>query len=273
MHKLKIGIVGCGAIGSSLARVIAKDLKQQARLCALYDLEKNKAWVLSKEILKRPNLATDSLQQLIQRSELVIEAASAKSSWDIARMALCSGNDIMIMSVGGVASHIKDLTALAKAHKVRVYIPSGAICGIDGLKAASTGKLKKVVLTTTKNPLSFRGVKYIQRRRINLDKIKKEKVLFYGSASSAIRHFPQNINVAALLSLAGLGLDKTRVKIIASAAVSRNMHEVRIESVSGNITTRTENILHPDNPKTSYLAVLSAIAVLRQIFEPVKIGT
>jgi aspartate dehydrogenase len=179
----------------------------------------------------------------------------------------------MIMSVGGVAGRLKQLNALAKNNHSRVYIPSGALSGIDALKAANIGRINKVILTTIKNPASFRGVKYIETRGINLNKIKKDTVLFSGKAAEAVKYFPQNINVAAVLSLAGIGVNKTRVRIIASPEVTRNIHEVRIESGAGNITTRTENVLHPDNPKTSYLAVLSAVAMLKQILGPVKIGT
>jgi len=271
--KLKIGIVGCGAIGSSLAKAIVEDFGSDARLCALHDLERNKARSLSQKVVKSTAIAVDNLKELIARSELIIEAASAKVSWDIARNVLFMGKDVLIMSVGGVITRLKQLTILSRANNARVYIPSGAICGIDALKAANIGKVKRVVLTTTKNPLSFKGVKYIEHKRINLDKIKKDKILFCGKACAAVKYFPQNINVAALLSLAGIGADKTEVKIIASPQVTKNIHEISIESVAGNISTRTENILHPDNPKTSYLAVLSAISTLKQILQPVRIGT
>ncbi|MDD2679847.1 MAG: aspartate dehydrogenase [Candidatus Omnitrophica bacterium] len=273
MDKLKIGIVGCGAIGSSLARVIVKDFSRQARLSALFDIDKEKARRLSQKLFRTPAVAADNLKQLLRGSGLIIEAASAKVSWDIAKRALTMGRDVMIMSVGGVAIRLAQLTALAENKRAKVYIPSGALCGIDGLKAANMGRIRKVTLTTVKNPASFKGVKYIEAKGINLSKVKKDTVLFFGKAAEAVKYFPQNINVAAVLSLAGVGVNKTRVRIIASPKVTRNIHEVRVESIAGNITTRTENILHPDNPKTSYLAVLSAVAMLKQILGPVKIGT
>ena len=273
MNKLKIGIVGCGAIGSSLAKVIVQDLTQSAQLSALFDIDSTKAKGLSKKISRRAALTAGSLKQLIGKSELIIEATSAKVSWDIARNALAAGKDVMIMSVGGVANRLNQLTALAKNNHSRVYIPSGALCGIDALKAANMGRINKVTLTTVKNPVSFKGVRYIQEKGIDLSKVKKDTVLFSGKASAAVKYFPQNINVAAVLSLAGIGINQTRVRIIVSPKVTRNIHEVRIESAAGNITARTENVLHPDNPKTSYLAVLSAVAMLKQILGPVRIGT
>jgi aspartate dehydrogenase len=135
------------------------------------------------------------------------------------------------------------------------------------------GKVTKVQLTTRKHPRSFAGNAYAESRRIDLAHLKKEMVLYSGSAQEAIRYFPQNINVAALLAIAGLGLRNTRVIIIADPAVRNNIHELEIVSSAGSVRTRTQNLLHPDNPKTSYLAVLSAAAMLKQILNPVRTGT
>ena len=270
--KLKIGIVGCGAIGSSLAKAVAKNFRSQAEVSALYDIDQNKAEILSSSI-SRKKLTTENIEKLITKSDLIIEAASAKSSWEIAQKALSRGRDIMIMSVGGVVNNFIQLRKLAVKNSCKVYIPSGAISGIDALKGASIGKIKKVTLTTRKNPLSFSGVEYVKKKGIDLAKIRKDKVLFSGSAKEAVRFFPQNINVAAILSIAGIGQDKTKVRIVASPQTKKNIHEIEIEAKAARLFTRAENILHPDNPKTSYLAVLSAIATIKGILEPVKIGT
>jgi len=269
---LRIGIVGCGAIGSSLAQAIVRGSAGGVQLAAFYDLDNLKSAALAKR-LKKKSLAAENLGVLIRNSDLVVEAASAKASFSIAKRALASGKSIMVMSVGGIVRGFNSLSKLAARNNCKVYLPSGAISGIDALKAANTGKIKNITLITTKNPSGFKGVEYVRQKGINLFGLKKDVVLFSGKAKDAVRYFPQNINVAAVLSLAGIGISKTRVKIIASPKVSRNIHEIKIESAAGDISTRTENILHPDNPKTSYLAVLSAVAVLRQIPEPVRIGT
>jgi len=267
IKKLKIGIVGCGAIGSSLAKFVKHDLSKSAELAAIYDVDKNKSALISKK------LSVNSLEQLIKKADLVIECASARSSWGIAKASLSAGRDVMVMSVGGLIDYYRQLRSLAKLHEAKVYIPSGAISGIDALKAAGLDKIDSVIITTRKNPLSFRGVKFVETKGIKLDKIKKDMVLFFGPAKEAVKYFPQNINVAAVLSLAGIGPDKTQVKIIASPKVHKNIHEITIKSRAANIFTRTENILHPDNPKTSFLAVLAAVATLKQIIEPIYIGT
>ena len=273
VKKLRIGIVGCGAIGTSMAKAIVKDFASQARLVSLYDINKNKALGLARRLRAESSIVTHSLDYLIERVDLVIEAAEAKSCLSIARKALNNGCDIIIMSVGGIIAHKDKLRNLAKKNKARVYIPSGAVCGVDALKAASEKKIKKIILTTRKNPKSFEYSGYIKRKGIRLDKINRDTVLFSGNAGLAIKHFPQNINVAATLSIAGIGQRRTQVRIVACPKIKRNIHEIYIDSDVGRISTRVENLVHPDNPKTSFLAVLAAIATLRQILEPVRIGT
>jgi len=264
---LKIGIVGCGAIGKSLAKYIVRDLSAKAELSALYDLDQKQCARISKR------LTVATLRELIKKSDLVIESASGKSAFTIVKSALENGKDVMIMSVGGVLDRFSELERTAQAKKARIFIPSGALAGIDGLKASKISKIKRAVLTTYKNPLSFQGVKYISDKNINLAEIKKDKVLFFGPASQAVKYFPQNINVAAVLALAGIGKEKTKVKIVASPSAKRNIHEILVESNAGVVRARTENVLHPDNPKTSFLAVLAAAATLKQISEQVRIGT
>ncbi len=271
--KLKIGIVGCGAIGSSLARFISGEMRLECSLCALYDLDRGKSGLLAREVAFGKSIVSSGLSQLIRASDLVVEAASAEVSWQIASAAVRAKRDCLIMSVAGVSSRLRDLTMLARRYGAKVYIPSGAISGIDAVKASNVAAIKKVVLTTRKSPRSFEGVAYVRQRGVNLSALRSPTVLFSGPAADAVRYFPQNINVCAVLSLAGIGPDKTMVKIIAEPGLSRNIHEVLVESDAGTVMTLTENVLHPDNPKTSYLAVLSAAAMIKNIVSPVKVGT
>jgi len=272
-HLLKIGIVGCGAIGSSLAESINMDFQGHAKISSLFDLDPVKSLRLSRRLSLKRSTAVSSLKKLISRSDFVIECASARAVKDVAEAALKAGKDCMIMSAGGIALRFHELIVLADKHKAKIYIPSGAISGLDGLKASLWGGLKEVILTTRKNPVSFKGVPYVKEKGFALEGLKKDLVLFSGKAVDAVRFFPQNINVAAILSLAGLGIYNTKVRIIAVPGLKNNVHEIEIRSSAGRIFTRTENVIHPDNPKTSYLAVLSALACLKQVLDPVRIGT
>ncbi len=266
----KIGIVGCGAMGSTIAKAIVSDFKKQARLAALYDIDSGKSQKLG-NILNKKNIVVSGLMDLIKKSDLVIESAHSNSSRDIALKAIKKKRDCLIMSVGGLID-AQDVLALAKRKGCKVYIPSGAICGIDGLKAHKMAGIKKVILTTRKPPLALKGAPYITENKIDLEKINQETLIFEGTAADAVLAFPQNTNVAATLSLAGIGKDKTYVRIVSSPEYSGNTHEIQIESDAGSTFIRCENSPSPDNPKTSYLAILSAIATLKGILDPVKIG-
>jgi len=129
------------------------------------------------------------------------------------------------------------------------------------------------ILTTTKHPQGLKGAPFILENNIDLDSLKEKTLLFEGSADEAARAFPANVNVAASLGLAGLGAEKTRVRIFADPQASRNIHEIMVEGAFGKFTCCIENIPSPSNPKTSFLAALSAVATLRKITEPLQIGT
>ncbi|MDO8525700.1 MAG: aspartate dehydrogenase [Candidatus Omnitrophota bacterium] len=270
MIKIKVGIIGCGTIGSQLARACLGPLKDRFKLIAICDADADKARELKKAIKKGPGIL--NIEKLIKRCDLVVEAASAKVSGDILDKCVRSGKDCMIMSVGGIVGREKLLKS-AEARRVKVYIPSGAISGVDGLKSASAGRIDSVTVTTRKPSKGLEGAPYIKENSIDLSKISAETVVFEGTAVEAIRGFPQNVNVSAILSLAGLGAKKTRVRIITSPQITKNIHEVEIIGECGKIRTRTENVPSKTNPKTSELAVFSAIATLSGITNSVRIGT
>jgi len=268
---VRIGIIGCGTIGSRIAEHIDGKLKGRASLVALSDINEQNASRLAGSLDAKP--AVTDVDALIKTSDLVIEAASASYSGEVARKALSSGKDVMIMSTGGLLKDYKGLFALAEEKKANIYLPSGALCGLDGLKGAGSAGISKVTLTTTKPPEGFKGAPYVVKNNIDLGKIDREMVLFEGDAYGAMEGFPANINVAATLSLCGIGPAKTKVRIVASPAAKRNIHEVEAEGDFGKLSTRTENVPSPGNPKTSYMAILSAIATLEGIMGKVKIGT
>lgn len=269
--KLKIGIVGCGAIGSYLAKTIYLDFKDRAKLTALYDINLQKAYSLSSS-LKAKGIVAVSLEDLIKRCNLVIESASSGIAKEVAKAAILAKKDCLIMSVGGLLD-AKEIFEQARNKGCRIFVPSGAICGIDAIKAASLSKIEKIILTSRKPPAAFIGVPYLLKRNIKLDHLTKETTIFEGSVDMAVRLFPQNINVAATLSLASQCKEKIIVRIITSPEYKNNIHEIEVWAQSGRIFSRTENVVSADNPKTSLLAALSAVATLKGILETVKIGT
>lgn len=271
MKRLKIGIIGCGAIGKTIALYCAKHMRADVAVSALFDIDQTKAKSLREKLSGRPRIAK-SIEALVRSCDLVLESASVAASASALRQAVALGKDIMIMSSGGIVNR-QDLLNQARKKGCRVFIPSGAVIGLDGLKAASLEDITDVTLTTRKPAEGLKDAPYVVKNRIDLDSLKGETLIFEGSAAEAIKAFPKNINVSATLSMAALGPRKTRVRIISSPAYTKNIHEIEVRGGFGNFFARTENVPTPDNPKTSYMAVLSAIATLRGVVDSVRIGT
>jgi len=268
---IKIGLVGCGAIGAEIARAVDHGVID-ASLVAVCDHNSATAAALIDSLEHKPKKA--KLEELVSLSDLVIEAASQKAVAAVARAALTKGKRLMIMSVGALADGrlFSEIKGLAKENGSMVYLPSGAIAGLDGLKSASIGTIRRITLTTTKNPRGLIGAPYIAANKIDLDALAGPTLIFSGSALEAVKALPANVNVAATLYLAAGECD-VQVNVVADPDIHVNRHEILVEGSFGSISTKVENVPSPKNPKTSYLAALSAIATLRSIVEPVKIGT
>jgi len=273
---IDIGLIGCGTIGTLLARILDRETIGNVRLSMVYDLYLEKAEKLARELRSKPRVIK-SFEDMLSDPEvnLILEASSQAALQEIAVKVLESGKDLMPMSVGAFA----DSKFLAEVYDTltkrgsRLWIPSGAICGLDGVKAAVVAQVDSVTLTTTKPPAGFTGAPGVEEKKIDLQQIRSPTELFKGPAREACRLFPANVNVAAALSLAGIGPDRTMVKIIADPSVDRNIHEVEVRGEFGVLRTRVENVPSPDNPKTSYLAILSAVATLRKLAGQAQIGT
>lgn len=269
---LKIGIIGCGAIGTEICKAIDNNVIN-AELVAIYDRNSVNTEKMLKLLKNKPPVLLP--EELIRQVDIVIECASIQAVREYGRMVLESGKDLMVLSAGAFTDPdlADEFTAAAKAHKCRIYVPSGAIVGLDGLRSASVAAVSKVILTTTKNPDGLRGAPYVIENNIDLDSFREKTLLFEGNAWEAVRAFPANVNVGASLSLAGVGAKKTGVRVFVDPGVSRNIHEITVEGDFGRFTCCVENAPSPVNPRTSYLASLSAIAFLKKLTEPFWIGT
>lgn len=268
---IQIGILGCGTIGSALARAVVQKFPAVARLAYVSDRHPEQILKLRSR-LKPVKIKAVSVSELIRKSDFIIEAASVKASEEIVPLVLAAGKSILVLSVGGIL-RIKKLPDLLKRSKGSLHIPSGAVAGIDGVLAARTGGIESVQITTRKPLKGLMHAPYFIKKGFQAGKIKKPTLIFEGNAEAAIRNFPENINVAVTLSLAGIGAQKTRVRIFTSPTYRYNMHEIQIQSGYGQIVTQVINLPSRENPKTSALAIGSAIAALEKIFSPIKIGT
>ena len=262
---MKAGIIGCGFIGSEVAKFIDED--KNFRLIGMNDIDKSRFKILIKKLKhNRPKFM--ELDKLIENCDLIIESAAKNIIKRIlSDKTLDKENKILlIMSASGL---INNLNLLNKIKKCKVLLPSGAICGLDAIKAVS-GKIKSLTLTTTKPIKGLEGASYIIKNNIELKNLKNKKIIFEGKLNDAVSGFPQNINVAATLFLASK-FNNIKVKIAADPKTKFNSHEIEAIGDFGIIKTTTNN-LPSKNPRTSFLAVLSAIDTIKNIKNNIKIG-
>ncbi|MFQ5888377.1 MAG: aspartate dehydrogenase [Candidatus Hydrothermarchaeales archaeon] len=270
---MDIALIGCGFIGEFIARAIT-DGKIDADLLVVLDRHEEKMEKICRLFETRPKVARDIHDILDSDAELVVEAASIVAVRLFALDILKSKKSIMTMSTGAFADQelYDKVIETAKENNVKVYLPSGAIGGLDALRSASYDKIKEVTLETIKHPKSFKGAPYLIKNKIQLEGIHKKRTLYEGNAAEAIKGFPANVNVAVALALAGIGVEKTQVKIIADPDIGQNIHTINVKGEFGEFSFNVKNLPSPKNPKTSYLAALSAIATLQKIISPVKIA-
>ena len=270
----KIGLLGCGAIGTQIALAIDSG-KIDATLTHVYDQSTERAQTLVGKLNNKPEIVENTHLLSSNNIDLVVEAASQDAVKDVGLSILQNRKDLMVMSVGALLdeSIFDVLTDACKEFKKTIYLPSGAIAGLDGLKAVRD-ELESITLTTTKHPNSLQGAKFFETSEINIDSITESTTIFEGTAKEAVKLFPANINVAALLSLVGLGSNSTHVRIIADPNTSKNTHQINAVGKFGQMAFTIENVPDESNPKTSHLAILSAIEKLRIICSnDIEIGT
>ena len=246
-----------------------------ARLTQVYDISKARAEALTSRLKNRPQLVANPHLLSSRDVDIVVEAASQDAVRDNALSILQNRRDLMVMSTGALLdeSVYTVLEDACREFKKMIYVPSGAIAGLDGLRAVRD-ELEDVTLTTTKHPDALRGAKFFESADISVDDIAEKTAIFSGTAAEAVSLFPSNINVAALLSLAGLGSARTHVMIVADPATTRNSHRIEARGAFGKMTILAENVPDITNTKTSRLAVLSAIETLRQIcVSDIRVGT
>jgi len=270
----KIGLLGCGAIGTQIALAIDSG-KIPAILTHVYDDSKDASSQLVQKLKNKPEIVSNSHLLSSHPVDIVVEAASQNAVRDAALSILQNKRDLMIMSVGALLdeSIYEILSDACKDFKKTIYLPSGAIAGLDAIKSVKD-ELESISITTTKHPRSLKGAKFFETSDIDLDSINKKTIIFQGTAKQAVFLFPANINVAALLSLTGIGSEKTKVTIVADPNTDKNTHHIEASGKFGKMTFIIENFPDPTNPKTSRLATLSAIETLRKYCSnEIQIGT
>jgi aspartate dehydrogenase len=277
----KIGIIGFGTIGYQIARSIESGYLSLARLSFIVDLSSERLEVAKKlftnekpTMFSDPDLLFDS--ESYKRTQIIVESASGAAVRQYAKQILSDGKYLIIFSVGELVDDtlLKELESEAARHTGVIHIPTGAIAGIDAIRSARNN-LHEITITTTKNPKSLAGAPYFDIfEDIHLQELRHRTVLYDGDVRKAVRLFPSNVNVFAALALATGNIAKIKVKIVADPNIKVNRHEIDVRGDFGVLQIVASNIPHPENPRTSTLAVLSAIETVRSACnETVKIGS
>ena len=245
MNVKRVGLIGCGAIGTVLAEAIERKIVE-CRELVVYDVDPSKSQKLKKSI-NFPVIIVESIDELLaQKPKVIVEAASQQAVKDYIAKIVSSGAELIVMSTGALL----DLSI----NSIKIHFPSGAIGGLDALGSAALAGIDEVILTSRKNPKAF-GVYNTQ-----------EKVMYEGYAEEAARKFPREMNVAATLALT-VKPAKVKVRVISDPKATRNTHEIVAKWRFGEMNFRFANDPHPDNPHTSALAAWAAIKLLQTLLK------
>ena len=268
MPDIRIAIAGLGAIGRTLARKLHAGIPGLQLACvAAGDRAKAQAWLDSEGIA----CSLVDLQDFPAYADIAVECAPSSLLEAISRPMLEAGKSVMALSCGALLQR-PELVELAKSKGGTIIVPTGALLGLDAVAAAAEGEIHSVRMTTRKPPAGLKGAPHLERNNISVDGLTEPKLVFSGSAREAAIGFPANVNVAAALSLAGIGPDRTQIDIWADPTVTRNCHNIEVGADSARFSLAIENI-PSENPKTGRIVALSVIATLRKIGSPLRVGT
>jgi aspartate dehydrogenase len=271
---MKVGLLGGGVIARLFLEHVKRGEMGQAEVVAVAgrsDASRGRA--LAAQYGVRFVTGVDAL--IAAGPDVVVEAASHDAVREHGERLLDSRVALIVLSGGALCDDAlrARLEHAAATNRVLLYVPSGGIGGLDALKAACAAGAEEVRIAVTKPPAAWKGIPYVERMGIDLDRLQGPVTLFEGSAREGVPHFPANVNIAAVLSLAGIGFDRTRLKVVADPALRFNTHFIHIRGATGTIDIKFESVPSPDNPKTAMLACYSALAALKQFTSAVRYGT
>jgi aspartate dehydrogenase len=266
---LTVGIAGLGAIGMAVARRLDKGIDGLTLVAAsARDLDRAGRRVAN--FATTPEIVEAS--RLAERADVVVECAPAAAFREIAEPVMKSGRTLITVSGGALLSQV-DLIDIARANNGRIIVATGALIGLDAVRAAAEGEITSVRMVTRKPPKSLIGAPHLVDNAIDVENLRGPLKVFEGSARDGAIGFPANVNVAAALALAGIGADHTRLEVWADPAVERNTHSIEVEAACARFSMTIENVPSEENPRTGKITALSVIATLRRLTNPLVVGT
>ena len=272
--SMRVGIIGGGTIARLFIEHIRRGELGRTRVVAIAGRsERSRGRQMARAFHVPFVIGARAL--LAKKPDVVVEAASHDAVREYGEWVLKKGVALIVLSCGALCDDAlrKKLERAAEKSGALLSVPSGGIGGLDALKAACVAGVDEVTISVTKPPVAWKGIPYVERLGIDLDGLRAPRVLFEGPARDGVPHFPANVNIAAVLSMAGIGFDRTRLKVVADPALKYNTHYINVRGKTGSFSIKLENVPAPDNPKTAWLACYSALAALKAAKSPVRYGT
>ncbi len=269
MRELKVGIAGLGTIGCKVAAALAAGMPG-LRLQAVVSGNQQRAEATLNLLGVSVPVLTPA--ELAAASDIVVECAPTPAFMEIAEPALTRGCTLVTVSGAAILQH-PEIVDLASARGSRIVLATGALLGLDAVRAAAEGEIHSVDMVTRKPPRSLAKARYIVDNNIKIDALSEPLMVFEGSAREGAEKFPSNVNVAAALGLAGIGPERTRLQIWADPTLDRNTHFIRVDADSARLELKIENVPSQENPGTGKITALSVIAALRALTAPLRVGT
>lgn len=265
---LRVGLAGLGAVGLPVARRLLEGIRGLAlEAVSVRDPAKAK-----RALPKLESIAFVEPGALAARCDIVIEGLPPAQFLAVAKPTVEAGKIFMPLSVGQLLIH-GHLIERARATGARILPPTGALLGLDAVRAAAEGEIRSVTMVTRKPPRGLEGAPHLVQNNISLAGLTEPLKVFDGSARDGAKGFPANVNVAAALSLAGIGPDRTRLQIWADPAVDRNIHRIEVDADSARFSLQIENVPSEENPRTGKITGLSTLAALRGLVSELRVGS
>ena len=271
---MRIAIIGGGSIARLFLEHIRRGDLGRARVVAIVGRgEGSRGRQLAKTF--RVPFVSGLKALLAAKPDVVVEAAAHEAVREYGEPLLKKGIALIVLSAGALCDDAlrRKLERAAVKGGAALSVPSGGIGGLDALKAACVAGVDEVTIAVTKPPAAWKNIPYVEKLGVDLDHLREARVLFEGPAREGVPHFPANVNIAAVLSMAGIGFDRTRLKVVADPALRHNTHFIDVKGRTGKFSIKLENVPAPDNPKTAWLACYSALAALKAVRSPVRYGT
>ena len=265
---IKIGIAGFGTIGQAVGKWVVA--QPDLALVGVIGGDPAKAARAVQEL--GIDVPVMSPTELAGAADIIVETAPTAAFRDIVVPALSAGICVVTVSAAALIENM-DVIDIARASGGRIIIATGALLGLDAVRAAAKGTIHSVTMITRKPPKSLIGAPEVMRLGTDLMALTEPVMLFDGSARNGARGFPANVNVAASLALAGIGPDRTRLQIWADPALDRNTHCIIVDADSASFELRIQNIPTVEKPGTGRITALSVIAAVEGLNSPLKIGS